>query len=105
MLLAIWLLIFFLYDPQVYMVFTPGSFRVRLEIGEGETAYDTRGMTVQKVRSDFFRHWILGLGSGDLIVRTTGAQVHEFHLNNVLFVNRKIKMIEEMVRTHREVSA
>jgi hypothetical protein len=102
-LLILWLLIFLLYDPQMYMVFTPGSFRVRLEIGEGETAYDTRGMTIQKVRSDFFRHWILGLGSGDIIVKTSGAQIHEFHLSNVLFVNRKIRLIEEMIRTHKEV--
>jgi hypothetical protein len=96
-LLALWLIIFFLFDPQVYMVFTPGQFKVRLEIGEGETAYDTRGMTVHKVRSDFFRHWILGLGSGDLIVRTTGAQAHEFQLSNVLFISQKVKVIEDMV--------
>jgi hypothetical protein len=96
-LLGLWLIIFFLFDPQVYMVFTPGQFKVRLEIGEGETAYDTRGMTVHKVRSDFFRHWILGLGSGDLIVRTTGAQAHEFQLHNVLFVSQKVKVIEDMI--------
>lgn len=96
-LLGIWIVIFFLFDPQTYMVFSPGQFKVRLEIGEGETAYDTRGMTVHKVRSDFFRHWILGLGSGDLIVRTTGAQAHEFNLPNVLFISQKVKVIEEMI--------
>jgi hypothetical protein len=96
-LLGLWVVIFFLFDPQVYMVFAPGQFKVRLEIGEGETAYDTRGMTVHKVRSDFFRHWILGLGSGDLIVRTTGAQAHEFQLHNVLFISQKVKVIEDMV--------
>src|SRR5262249_34354306 len=73
-LLGIWLVVFFLFDQQIYMIFTPGQLRVRLEIGEGETAYDTTGTTVQKQRSDLFRHWILGLGSGDLIIRTAGAQ-------------------------------
>lgn len=97
-LLIIWLVVYLLFDPQVYMIFSPGSFRVHLEIGEGETQYDTRGMTLQKVRSDFFRHWILGLGSGDLIVRTSGAQAHEFHLPNVLFIGRKVRIIEEMLR-------
>jgi hypothetical protein len=98
-LLAMWLITLFLFDQQIYMVFTPGQLRVRLEIGEGETAYDTRGMTIQKQRSDLFRHWILGLGSGDLIVNTSGAQVHHFDLPNVLFVGRKVKEIEEMLRS------
>jgi hypothetical protein len=98
-LLVIWLVSLFLFDQQIYMIFTPGQLRVRLEIGEGETAYDTRGMTIQKQRSDLFRHWILGLGSGDLIVQTAGAQVHHFDLPNVLFVGRKVKEIEDMLRS------
>jgi hypothetical protein len=71
---------------------------VCLEIGGGETAYDTMGMTIKKERSDLFRHWILGLGSGDLIVRTSGANQHEFVMNNVLNVSWKLKEIEEMQR-------
>jgi hypothetical protein len=98
-LLVMWLIVLLLFDQQIYMVFTPGQLRVRLEIGEGETAYDTRGMTIQKQRSDLFRHWILGLGSGDLIVNTAGAQVHHFDLPNVLFVGRKVKEIEDMLRS------
>jgi len=62
-----------LLDPQIYMVFTPGQLRVRQEIGGGEAAYDTAGMVIQKQRNDLFRHWILGLGSGDLVVNTSGA--------------------------------
>jgi hypothetical protein len=104
-LFIVWLLIFLLFDQQIYMVFTPGQLRVRLEIGEGETAYDTTGMTIQKQRSDLFRHWILGLGSGDLIVRTSGAQSHQFDLPNVLFLGRKVKMIEEMLRSRAVVAA
>jgi hypothetical protein len=104
-LLLFWLLILWLFDPQIYMVFTPGQLRVRLEIGEGETAYDTTGMTIQKQRSDLFRHWILGLGSGDLIVRTAGAQAHQFDLPNVLFIGRKVKLIEEMLRSRAVVAA
>jgi hypothetical protein len=98
-LLGIWLIVFIFFDRQIYMIFTPGSMRVRLEIGEGETQYDTTGMTFQKQRSDLFRHWFLGLGSGDLIVRTAGAQAHTFEMPNVLFVGRKVKEIEEMLRS------
>jgi hypothetical protein len=98
-LFVVWLITLLLFDQQIYMIFTPGQLRVRLEIGEGETAYDTRGMTVQKQRSDLFKHWILGLGSGDLLVNTSGAQVHHFDLPNVLFVGRKVKEIENMLRS------
>jgi hypothetical protein len=103
-LFVLWLLVFTLFDKQIYMVFTPGQLRVRLEIGEAETAYDTTGMTIQKQRSDLFRHWILGLGSGDLIVRTAGAQAHHFDMPNVLFLGRKVKEIEEMLRSRQVVS-
>jgi hypothetical protein len=103
-LFILWLLVFTLFDKQIYMVFTPGQLRVRLEIGEAETAYDTTGMTIQKQRSDLFRHWILGLGSGDLIVRTAGAQAHHFDMPNVLFLGRKVKEIEEMLRSRQVVS-
>jgi hypothetical protein len=97
-LLVMWVVSFYFFDRQTYMIFTPGQMKVCLEIGGGETAYDTMGMTIKKERSDLFRHWILGLGSGDLIVRTAGANQHEFVMNNVLNVSWKLKEIEEMQR-------
>jgi hypothetical protein len=103
-LFIIWAIVVFLFDKQLYMIFSPGQLRVRLEIGEGETAYDTTGMTIQKQRSDLFRHWILGLGSGDLIVRTAGAQAHHFDLPNVLFLGRKVREIEDMLRSRPVVA-
>ena len=68
------------------------------EIGSGETAYDTQGMTIEKHRYDLFRHWILGLGSGDLTIRTSGAQAHTFEMHNVLNVSSKLQAIEDMQR-------
>jgi hypothetical protein len=103
-LCAIWCIVVFLFDKQLYVIFQPGQLRVRLEIGEGETIYDAAGMTSQKQRSDLFRHWILGLGSGDLIVRTSGAQAHQFDLPNVLFLGRKLKEIEELQRMRQVTS-
>lgn len=97
-LLGIWLVSNLVFDRQIYMIFTPGQLKVCLEIGGGETSYDTIGMVIQKQRDDLFRHWVLGLGSGDLIVRTAGANSHEFHLPNVLFVGRKLQLIEQMQR-------
>jgi hypothetical protein len=103
-LFIIWLVTFFLFDRQLYIIFQPGSFKVCLEVGGGEKQYDTIGMTIEKERSDLFRHWILGLGSGDMIVRTSGADRHEFRLNNVLFIGRKLHLVEEMQRVRQERS-
>jgi hypothetical protein len=97
-LFIIWLVTVLLFDRQVYLTFTPGQLKVCTEIGGGEKVYDAIGMTLEKQRSDLFRHWILGLGSGDLIVRTAGAQAHHFDLPNVLFIGKKVQMVEEMLK-------
>ena len=34
-------------------------------------------MTIEKRRDDWFRHIFLGFGSGDLVVRTAGADRHD----------------------------
>ena len=97
-LLAIWLVTFLFFDPQIYMIFSPGQLRVCQEIGGGLSAHDTMGMVIQKQRNDLFRHWILGFGSGDLIVNTSGASAAHYDLPNVLFVGYKVRLIEEMLR-------
>jgi hypothetical protein len=93
-----WLVTFVFFDKQIYMIFTPGQLKVCTEIGGGEKVYSAIGMSLEKQRSDLFRHWILGLGSGDLIVKTTGAQAHQFDLPNVLFIGKKVHQIEDMLK-------
>jgi hypothetical protein len=100
----IWLVNFFFFDRQFYMIFTPGQVRVHLEIGAGETVYDTGGMVFQKQRSDLFRHWILGFGSGDLIVRPAGGTQH-IDLPNVLSVGRRVREIEKKLAEKEVVAA
>jgi hypothetical protein len=102
-LFIIWLLTLMFFDKQIYMVFTPGQLKVKTEIGGGEKVYDAIGMTLEKQRSDVFRHRILGLGSGDLIVKTSGAQAHHFDLPNVLFITKKVQMIEDMLAKKKQV--
>jgi len=104
-LFIIWLLTLLFFDKQIYMVFTPGQLKVKTEIGGGEKVYDAIGMTLEKQRSDVFRHRILGLGSGDLIVKTSGAQAHHFDLPNVLFITKKVQMIEEMLAKKKMTTA
>ena len=97
MLFAAWLINFFLFDRQTYMIFAPGQVRARLTIGGGETVYGTTGMSVQKQRGDLFRHWILGFGSGDLIVRPAGAHA-SIEMPNVLHVGKVVKQIEQLIK-------
>ena len=96
-LFALWFFNFFVMDRQTYMIFTPGQVRVRLEIGGGETVYDTAGMVFYKERSDMFRHWVLGFGSGDLVIRPAGLG-YSLELPNVLRVGRRVKQIEELLK-------
>ena len=103
-LLIIWLIAFMFFDRQIYVTFSPGQLRVRTEIGDGEKVYDATGLTFEKQRSDIFRHGILGLwflriGTGDLIIKTSGAQNHTFDLPNVIAIESKIKAIEQLMQS------
>jgi hypothetical protein len=104
-LFTIWLICLLLFDRQIYIVFTPGQFKVKTEIGGGEKVYDTMGMKLERQRSDLFRHMILGLGSGDLIVKTSGAQADHFDLPNVLFIGKKVQQIEDLLKTKSVVES
>lgn len=97
-LFILWLVVSVFFDKQIYMVFSPSQFKVHMEIGGGEVAYDTAGMTIEKRRNDIFRHLILGFGSGDLVVKTSGAQAHTFEIPNVLSLGRRVREIEDMLR-------
>jgi hypothetical protein len=101
-LFVVWLAVFVFFDRLVYVTFSRGQFRMHLAVGAGETAYEVLGMVVHKRRDDLFRHWILGFGSGDLIVRTGGANPQTFELPNVLFVGSKLRMAQQLLQ-EREV--
>ncbi len=96
--LAIWLIAVFFFDRRKYMIVTSSEIRVCEHIAGGEKIYDTTGMTLEKQRNDYFRHIFLGLGTGDIIVRTSGADRHEIPMLNITFAGKKIKQIEEVIR-------
>jgi len=93
----VWVSSVFLFDRLDYYAFQPGQMVHHSWLGGGEQTFDTRGMSITKQRSDMFRHWILGLGSGDLHIAATGARNAEFTLTNVLFVGTKLEEIEKLV--------
>jgi len=103
-LCLIWILTIMVFDRRMYIVFGPRILRVCVSIGEGEKQYDAIGLVLEKQQSDLFRHKILGLGAGDLVVRTSGAQAHHFDLPNVLFIDHKLRQIERLISTQRQES-
>ncbi len=97
-LFVLWLATFLLYDPLRYMTFTPGQFVVHKEIGDQQQVFDTTQVEVQKRRTDLFRHWILGLGAGDLIIKVPTQNV-QIELPNVLFVSHRVQQISDLMKT------
>lgn len=97
-LFVIWLVTFLLFDRLNYMIFTRGRLRVRKAIGEGETVFDIRGMVVKRHRDDLFRHWLLGFGSADLTVHTSGTKSQQIEMPNVLRINHKLALINTMLQ-------
>lgn len=93
----IWMFTFFVYDRMTYWRVTPGQVTYEVVVGGGQKSYDTRGMVVEKYQEDLFRHWILGFGSGDIHISTTGARKEEIVLRNVLFVDYNIRRIQQLI--------
>jgi hypothetical protein len=93
----VWALAVFVVDRLEYWVVRPGQLVHHQVFGGGEQSYDSRGMSVTKLRSDMFRHWILGLGAGDLHIAATGAKATDFTIPNVMFVGLKEQRIQELV--------
>jgi hypothetical protein len=102
-LFIMWFIVMMVFDRQIYITFQAGQMKVCEEVGGGEKSYDTQGMSIEKHRDDLFRHWVLGLGSGDLTVRTSGATPHQITMPNVLFIGKKLKQIEDMQREKQVV--
>jgi hypothetical protein len=97
-LFVIWLVMFLAFDRLKYMIFTRNRLRVRKAIGEGEKIFDMRGMVFQRHRDDIFRHWLLGFGTADLTVFTSGANAQQIEMPNVFGISRKLTLIHTMLQ-------
>jgi len=96
LLLVIWLARFFFFDRLTFWSLRPGQLTEEHLIGSAEQSYDTRGMLFEQRANDFFRH-IVGLGAADLLLITTGAKKEEIDIPNVLFANRKIRLMQRLI--------
>ncbi|QJW98775.1 hypothetical protein [Frigoriglobus tundricola] len=95
---VIWVFSTFVYDHATYLIFSRGQVRIRAHVGDGEIAVDATGLVLEKKRDDLFRHWLIGLGSGDLHVKSGGPANLDFEMNNVLFVGTKLARIQNLIR-------
>ncbi|MBL8867845.1 MAG: hypothetical protein JNK93_19985 [Planctomycetia bacterium] len=100
----IWAVATFIFDRRTFIVFMPGQIKVCEHIGASVRTYDAVGVTFEKQRDDLFRHYILGFGSGDLVVRTAGAERHEIRLQNVLGIGWKLGPVEDLLREKSTVA-
>lgn len=104
-LFLIWLAVFLLYDRRNYAKFGRGQFTIHHTFGVGVTTYEVQGLSLEKKRDNLFRHWLLGMGSGDLVIRTGGANAQTFELPNVLFVGSKLVMAQRLLQERQVVNA
>lgn len=101
--LILWAVSVFVFDQRTYMIITPGQIRVCEHIGASIRNFDTTGLSFEKQRDDLFRHWILGFFSGDLIVRTHGAEKEEIRFPNVLWIGWRLEQVQEILRERATV--
>lgn len=96
----VWAFSVFVFDRFSYLLIMPGQVTQQNVFGASSKTYDTENMTSEKRRDDFFRHWLLGLGSGDLVIHAFSAGQREvLEIPNVLFVGTKIEAIHKLLAT------
>ena len=84
-------------DRLSYWEVTPGQLTLKRIFGSGSDSYNAQGMGLEKHRDDIFRHWLLGFGSGDLKIRTSGATREQIDLLNVLFIGSKVRAMQRLI--------
>lgn len=99
---GIWFLLVVIFDHTTYWRITPGQITRENLFGASSKSYDAENMVLEKLRDDLFRHWFLGFGSGDLLIRPFGAHQDVIQIPNVLFLGSKIRQIEHMIATQPE---
>lgn len=93
----LWAVSVFIFDQRTYIVITPGQIRVCEHVGASIRTFDTTGLSFEKQRDDLFRHWLLGFFSGDLIVRTAGAEKETIRLPNVLWIGWRLEEVQRLL--------
>jgi len=95
---VLWSVSVFIFDQRTYITITPGQIQVCEHVGASIRNFDTTGLVFEKQRDDLFRHWLLGFFSGDLIVKTAGAERETIRLPNVLWIGWRLEEVQALLR-------
>jgi hypothetical protein len=96
-LFVTWVISVFVLDHLTYWQVEPGQVTHAFVLGSGSKTYNAQGMMLEKHRSDLFQNWLLGLGSGNLVIRTSGATHEVVEVPNVLFIGWKVEAMERLI--------
>jgi hypothetical protein len=100
LLFIVWVVSVFVVDHLSFWRFRPGQVTHEYLGGIINNSYETDNMTISLNRQDdFFRHWIIGFGSGDLHMQMMGGRGVEMNVANVLFVGAKMVRIQRLIAT------
>lgn len=94
--LVAWSVVVFVFDRRHYVEVRPTQLTVVEQVGEGEKNFDTVGLVFDKQRDNFFQHWLLGFGSGDLIITTAGGERDRIYFPNVTRISKRIARLVEI---------
>jgi hypothetical protein len=98
LLLLIWLFVIVFIDHFTWWRFSPGQVIEEHRVGHTMGhAYNTEGMVLRRLPDDFFRHRVLGFGTGDFMVKP--ANEDAFEIQNVWKANAKQPEMEQAVAT------
>jgi hypothetical protein len=97
LMFVLWAVCVFGLDRLSYWEVKPGQLTHETLFGSGSKSYNTQGMGLDKHRDDVFRHWVLGLGSGDLQIHTSGATRELIDVPNVLFISSKVDAMQRLI--------
>jgi hypothetical protein len=103
-LFVVWAFTVLVYDRNRYVTFSPGQLIVHQEVGDMQQVYDTTNVSIEKRRSDLFRHVLLGFFSGDVVIMMSGPQGQRLELANVLFAGAKVQQVADLMKTRPIVS-
>jgi hypothetical protein len=93
---VLWALATFIFDQRTYVIFAPGQIKVCEHIGASVNTFSSSKVQLEKQRDDLFRHYILGFGSGDLVLHVEGKDIL---MPNILGIGWRLKSVEDMLRT------
>lgn len=96
-MLIVWLASYFIFDRLTYWRVRPGQFSEISMIGGGTKNYDSHGLRFERREQDYFRHVVLGLGAGDLVLTGKELPLGTIVMQNVAFVTNKAKNIERLI--------